>query len=128
MRPPNRFIVSARADGRGGFRPFGTYSSKQAGARVTIGGRFYKVGKDGRVNIPKATMNRMGTTGDDGRMRVVIEFSSSKGPLGWMKTAAVIGKPPGAMKDASTGDIVGRKEIIEDVLEPSDAGDYTWSP
>jgi len=128
MSQPNRFVVTARSDGRGGFRPFGTYSAKQAGAMVSIGSKSYKVGRDGRVNIPKAMMESMGILGADGRRRVTIEFASSKGIDGWKKLGAVVGKPPEHLKDATTGDILGRKLVMQDILEPYDSGDYSWSP
>ena len=127
MKPLQRFVVVAREDGRGGFRPFGTYNVGQAGAYVNIGDREYKVGVDGRVNIPKRIMETYGVTGTDGRSRVTIEFASKAGPDGWGEVAAAIGKPPDAFSEALTGDIVDRENWIVDTLEPRDTGDYNWS-
>lgn len=126
--PLQRFVVVARADGRGGFRPFGTYSSAQAGAKVNIGNRYFSVGKDGRVNIPRSIMNEWGIVGSDGRMRVAIEFSSQPGKEGWRNVAAAVSRPTEAFKDAQTGDIIDRGVWLEDALEPVDVGEYNWSP
>ena len=127
-----RFLVVARSDGRGGFRPFGTYTASQAGADVTIGDGTYKVGKDGRVNIPRAVMEAVGIKGDDGRNRVVIEFSSAP-ESGGKQLAAAVSKPPESLRNAKTGDAGKVPDIdpvtLEDyVIEPRDSGDYNWSP
>lgn len=98
------YIVTQRADGRGGFRPFGSYSSKQAGATVEIGDRRYKVTKDGRVNIPKAIMETYGAKGDDGRFRIQMRFSTMPGKDGWKDVKAHIQKPDKSDAQKATGD------------------------
>ena len=127
MSELHRFIVVARVDGRGGYRPFGAYRKGQAGARVSIGNKSYRVGRDGRVNIPKSVMDK-GLTGFDGRKRVTIEFASSPGKEGWRDVGAVIGTPDDTHTTSRTGDLVGRYEELTDELEPSDSSDYNWSP
>jgi len=127
-----RFVVVARSDGRGGFRPFGTYTGSQAGAKVSIGDGTYKVGQDGRVSIPRSVMESIGIKGDDGRYRVVVEFSSAPGS-GGKQLAAAVSKPPDSLRNGKTGDIGRVRDIhpvtLEDyVIEPHDSGDYNWSP
>ena len=127
----SRFVVAARSDGRGGFRPFGSYGASQAGATVSIGDVRYKVGVDGRVNIPKAVMEQYGVRGDDGRMRVNVEFATQKGIDGWKDVAAVISRPSVLDKNSATGALSGRISVSDPTfaaLEPFDSGDYTWSP
>jgi hypothetical protein len=123
-----RFVVTARSDGRGGFRPFGTFGAAQAGREVQIGDTNYKVGKDGRVNIPKAIMNSMGVQGVDGRMRVAIQFASAPSILDIDHYAAVVSSLPGEMMNANTGDIVPRTITPSSALEPADSMDFNWSP
>lgn len=130
MGTPTQFIVTARSDGRGGFKPFGTYGKHQAGAKVDIGGKSYTVTKDGRVNIPVKIMERFGLKGEDGRNRITMQFSAGKGKEGWKEIKSVIKKPVEADKDKKTGKIVTehREGKDRDVLKPKDAGDYNWSP
>ena len=128
LPPLQRFVVVARSDGRGGFRPFGTYSAAQAGAKVNIGNRYFTVGKDGRVNIPRSIMDEWGIKGTDGRMRVTVEFSAKAGKDGWREVATAVSRPTEAFKDAQTGDIIDRGVWLEDALEPVDVGEYNWSP
>jgi len=126
-----RFIVVARSDGRGGFRPFGTYSSAQRGATVSIGEHRYTVGADGRVNIPKAVMEQYGVRGEDGRMRVAIEFASQAGADGWGEIAAVVSRPSLLDRNAPTGSLAGKISVFDprfSALEPYDSGEYNWSP
>ena len=126
-----RFVVSARSDGRGGFRPFGSYGASQAGATVSIGDNRYKVGVDGRVNIPKSIMEQYGVRGDDGRMRVNVEFATQAGADGWSEVGAVISRPSILDKNSATGALAGRISVSDptfSALEPYDSGDYNWSP
>jgi len=127
----SRFIVAARSDGRGGFRPFGSYGAPQRGASVSIGEHRYTVGVDGRVNIPKAVMEQYGVRGDDGRMRVAIEFASQAGADGWGDVGAVVSRPSALDKNAQTGSLAGKISIFDpdfSALEPYDSGEYNWSP
>lgn len=130
MGEPTQFIVTARADGRGGFKPFGTFSKKQAGAFVTMGDRQYKVTKDGRVNVPKSIMDKFGVTGDDGRKRITMQFTTAKGKEGWKDVKAAIKKPVDDDKNASTGKVAVKHRVGKDreALVPKDSGDYNWSP
>ena len=126
-----RFIVVARSDGRGGFRPFGTYTPAQRGATVSIGDRRYKVGADGRVNIPKAVMEQYGVRGEDGRMRVAIEFASKPAIDGRGEIAAVVSRPSLLDRNAPTGSLAGKISVFDprfSALEPYDSGEYNWSP
>lgn len=125
-------IVRARKDGRGGMRPFGKYGKAQAGAMVDIGGKKYKVTKDGRVSIPKKIMNNWGIKGNDGRMRIAIDFSTKRGKNHWNKVAATISTPGQESKNGKTGaialydfDDIGFP--ITDELLPESDEDYTWS-
>ena len=127
----SRFIVAARSDGRGGFRPFGSYGAPQRGASVSIGEHRYTVGVDGRVNIPKAVMEQYGVRGEDGRMRVAIEFASQAGADGWGEVGAVVSRPSALDKNAQTGSLAGKISIFDpdlSALEPYDSGEYNWSP
>lgn len=123
-----RFLVVARADGRGGFRPFGTYSARQAGASVKIGARSFKVGVDGRVNIPKSIMDEYGIIGADGRRRVSIQFSRAEGVEGWKDVAAEVGTPGARYSEFETGAPVFERPAPESRIRLEDFGDYTWSP
>ena len=126
-----RFIVVARSDGRGGFRPFGSYTGAQRGATVSIGDRRYKVGVDGRVSIPKAIMEQYGVRGDDGRIRIAIEFASKPGIDGWGEIAAVVSRPAPLDRNAPTGSLAGKISVFDprfSALEPYDSGEYNWSP
>lgn len=132
-------IVVARKDGRGGMRPFGKYGKDQAGAMVDMGGKKYKVTKDGRVNIPKKIMKEWGIKGEDGRMRIAIDFSTKlstakrgKASNHWKNVAATISTPGKESKNAKTGamaiydfDDIGFP--ITDELLPESDEDYTWS-
>lgn len=132
-------IVTARKDGRGGIKPFGNYGKTQAGAMVDIGGKKYKVTKDGRVNIPKKIMNNWGIKGKDGRMRIAVDFSTKRSTAKrggasnhWKQVAAVISTPGKESKDAKTGaialydfDDIGQP--ISDELLPETDEDFTWS-
>lgn len=125
-------IVVARSDGRGGIIPYGTFSKNQAGAKVQIGEKQYTVTRDGRINIPKAVMNR-GIKGSDGRMRIGIGFASEKGIDGWKELKSVIVKPDANDKNAKHGERISKfdlqrnkKEKTKDLV-PRDTPDYTWS-
>lgn len=130
-------IVVARADGRGGIKPFGTFGKKQKGFTVSIGNRRYKVTSDGRVNIPKKIMNEMGINNADGRKVIQMRFSSKAGKEGSKsrsEVGAVIGTPNHVMITQNTGDTP--KEVLEDkfdpedkndFLEPFDEQDFSWS-
>jgi len=122
------FIVAARSDGRGGFRPFGTYGASAAGGKVWIGNQRLTIGKDGRVNIPKAVMDRYGVKGSDGRMRVAITFSSSKGISGWKDLSAMVMTPGASQADALTGDLLTDVDWRLPALTPEDVNDRSWSP
>jgi len=129
-------IVRARTDGRGGVKPFGTFSKHQAGAMVQMGNREYKVTKDGRVNIPKKIMDKYGVSGKDGRKRIAINFStkpSTKKAPHWKSVAAVIAKPDIKSKDLKTNNapvytryIKPEFDISEELI-PETEGDFTWS-
>ncbi len=126
-----RFVVAARSDGRGGFRPFGSYGKAQAGATVSIGENRFMVGRDGRVNIPKNIMQEYGVKGDDGRMRVSIEFATQSGVDGWSEVGAVVSRPSALDKNTPTGALAGKMSVSDPsfaALEPFDSGDYNWSP
>ena len=134
-------IVVARKDGRGGIKPFGTYSKRQKGAKVEIGKKQYKVTSDGRVNIPKKVMNELGIMGNDGRMRVAIDFTSKQSiskkgeeTNHWKVLAATISKPGMESRDSKTGDFALYDmdesgwgfDMVDELLPESDA-DYTWT-
>jgi hypothetical protein len=122
------YIVSARNDGRGGIKPFGTYGKNQAGAKVDIGGKYYTVTKDGRVNIPKHIMD-MGTKGKDGRMRIDITFSAEKGKHGWRQVKTIVSNPLKADANKETGDKPSRFRMKNrEELLPKDSGEANWSP
>lgn len=122
------FIVTARSDGRGGFRPFGSYSSSAAGGKVNIGEKTYQIGRDGRVNIPKSIMEQYGRIGRDGRTRVSITFSSASGIDGWRDLSAIVSNPVETYADAQTGDVVSEYDYQAPRLLPYDVDDRSWSP
>ena len=134
----SEFIVRARKDGRGGFRPFGTFTKRQAGAKVDINGKKYKVTKDGRVNIPKKIMEKYGVKGDDNRKRIAISFStqraSKKRPVHWKEVGAIVSNPGVKSKNLNTGDLpqyeysqlLDDMDFSDDLLPESDQ-DYIWS-
>ena len=124
------FIAVARSDGRAGLRPFGTYTAKQAGAKVSFGDKVATVGKDGRVNIPKDIMKEYGIKGEDGRYRIAVSFSSKPGTSG-KELAAVVTTPPESMRNAKTGDIISPEKwrgVEYRGLLPREFPDYNWSP
>lgn len=122
------FIVRERSDGRGGIKPFNSYTSKQKGAVVTIGDKTIKVTSDGRLNIPASIMKQYGVKGSDGRYRIGIKFSAGSGKDGWKKVSAAIIQPDNKYKDAKQGSVITKPSHKANILVPSDAGDYTWSP
>jgi len=121
------FIVRARSDGRGGIKPFNTYTSAQAGAYVTIGDTRIKVTSDGRMNIPKSIMDKYGITGDDGRKRVGITFTTGGGKNAWKDVKAMVLKPLEKDRDGRQGTTIKKAGSQGGVLKPSDGSDYTWS-
>jgi len=122
------FLVVARSDGRGGVRPFGNYGARQAGAKVWIGDRRLTVGRDGRVNIPKAIMDEYGSVGADGRKRVAVTFSSSPGLTGWKDLSAMVIPTGPEYDEGVTGDLVTTFDLSMPMLEPEDVNDRSWSP
>lgn len=123
----SNIIVVARADGRGGCKPFGTYSKEQAGSMVTIGAKDYKVTSDGRVNIPKSIMEEYGRKGTDGRNRIEIHFATESGKDYWKNVKTQIGKPVERYKDAKTGMPVKRlTEKREEILTAVGGDTYAW--
>lgn len=123
-----RYIVRERADGRGGLRPFNSYTSAQKGATVQIGDKNYAVTSDGRVNIPKSVMQKYGIKGDDGRLRIAMQFSADGGNDGWKKAAAQVMTPPIEYKNAEQGAVIKKAYIATHKLKPRDSPDFTWSP
>ena len=99
-------IVTQRADGRGGVRPFGAYSGAQKGAIVHVGSKSYKVTTDGRFNVPKAFFDKYGVEGEDGKKRVGVRFSAKEGKEGWKDVGAIISSVRSVDRDAKTGFIV----------------------
>ena len=138
-------IIRADKKGRGHARPWNYGRMKNGhrysgqGAMVDIGGKKYTVTSDGRVNIPKKVMNEWGIKGDDGRMRVAIDFSTKpstakrgKASNHWKNVASTISTPGKESKNAKTGaiaiydfDDIGFP--ITDELLPESDEDYTWS-
>jgi len=121
------FIVRERSDGRGGIKPFNTYTKAQKGAYVTIGDTKIKVTSDGRINIPKEVMHKYGVKGDDGRYRLGITFSTTGGKKGWKNVKALVLKPPESARNQKQGTTVKKAGSQGGVLKPSDSSDYTWS-
>lgn len=122
------FIVRERSDGRGGIKPFNSYTAKQKGATVRIGDKTFTVTSDGRVNIPKSIMQEYGIKGDDGRLRIGIQFTAESGKEGWKTAAAQIKTPPDRAKNQAQGTVITRPPADGKVLVPSDSGDFSWSP
>lgn len=123
------YIVRERADGRGGLRPFNSYTSGQKGAKVLIGDKRYTVTSDGRVNIPKSVMQKYGIKGDDGRLRVAMTFTTPKlqNKDGWKKPVAKVTTPPLEYKNADQGSVIKKGYISIKTLKPSDGSDFNWS-
>lgn len=121
------FIVKARSDGRGGIKPFNTYTKAQKGAYVTIGDTKIKVTSDGRLNIPKSVMDKYGITGDDGRKRIGITFTTGGGKEGWKDVKALVLKPQEKDKNGKQGTTIKKAGSQGGVLKPVDGSDYTWS-
>ena len=131
-------IITADKKGRGHARPCNYGRMKEGhryagpGAMVDIGGKKRKVTSDGRVNIPKKVMGEWGIKGNDGRMRIAINFSTKPGKDHWKKVAATISTPGQESKNAKTGTIAvyDFDDIgfpITDELLPESDEDYTWT-
>jgi bifunctional DNA-binding transcriptional regulator/antitoxin component of YhaV-PrlF toxin-antitoxin module len=122
------FVVVARSDGRGGIKPFGTYGKGQAGSTVQIGDIKYKVTSDGRVNIPKAVMNKFGTDNKEGRKVLQIDFRTQKtGEKDyWKDVKSMITRPAPENVEKETGDKtkIHGPDKEEDELLPSDTDDF----
>ena len=123
-----RLMVTARSDGRGGIRPFGTYGKAQAGYSVQVGHQTLQVGRDGRVNIPKAVMERYGVLGDDGRRRIEVVFAWHRQGADVPDVGATVATPTYEMRNAKTGDTARGFAEETNLLEPEDSRDYNWSP
>jgi len=132
MSKLNSMIVVARKDGRGGVRPFGKYNKSQAGATVTIMDKEYRVTSDGRVNIPKAVMNK-GRGGKDGRMRIEIQFATKSVLLSgredyWNKVIATVRKPVPEYADVNQGYRVRQSTINDDeIFESAEFNEYSFT-
>jgi len=124
------FTVVARADGRGGLKPFGTYGAKQAGAMVRIGDKDYKVTTDGRVNIPKSIMDTYGELNKQGRRVINIKFKTAPGKDHWKQVDAEIKRPDKSTVGQRTGSKPRKMNIKDyvDELQPKDSNDGSWSP
>lgn len=126
------FIVKARVDGRGGARVFGLnpeLTKSFIGKTFNIGGKNLKVTTDGRVNIPKKIMNEYGITGNDGRKRVTITYSSKIDRASKRSYAGFVNKPLAKDKNRSNNwkTATPRKKTVRG-LKPKDSPDYNWSP
>lgn len=120
-----RIVVRARADGRGGFSPFRTHPSAHAGEEVAIGNHFVKVSSDGRVNIPKALMEQVGTRGEDGRYRVVVETGARTDPDRGQHYGLYVTSVPAGYENAPSGTVIPERiEFVGDVIHPSDTKEY----
>lgn len=125
------FIVEQRIDGRGGIRPFGTYTGTAQGAKVNIGNKWLTVTKDGRVNIPKSVFEKSGVMGADGRRRIEITFATKKDIEGGSgeQVFGMVSRPKDKYGLSKTGDVIPKKDLSDvDALEPSDGADANWSP
>lgn len=122
------YIVVARKDGRGGIKPFGSYGKRQAGATVEIGNNTYKVGKDGRVNIPKKIMDKFGENNKDGRKVIQVGFRTEKigKPDYWKNVKAQINEPAKDSLKGKTGEVTIKYKPVKkaNVLNPKDAPDF----
>lgn len=129
MRPFNGSPVYVVADtsGRGHIRMFGSFGAKQRGETVTIGGRSYKVTSDGRVSIPKSIMNAYGTPNEKGRQ--VITARCSYNARNGFSVQALKPKtaPPPNTKTHTLARLKNVKKGTENVLNPSDNGDWVFS-
>lgn len=126
------FIIAARNDGRGGVRVFGLSpqaSKGMVGKSFHIGDKVIKITTDGRINIPKSIMNDYGITGNDGRKRVTISFSSTSKRKGERRFAGYINKPLARDKNRKNGwKVISPRKKTDRALKPSDSRDYNWSP
>jgi len=125
------YIVKARVDGRGGARVFGLspeLTKKFIGKSFTLGNKSYKVTTDGRINIPKAVMNKYGILGTDGRRRVSITWTSQWNRKKEVTYAGFINKPLAKDKNRSPNwRITKPRKITKRGLKPADGVDYNWS-
>lgn len=120
-----RIVVRARSDGRGGFIPFRTHSSAHAGEYVVVGGQPVKVSADGRVNIPKALMEKVGVKGEDGRYRVAVEAGARYDKERGKHYGLFLSTPPAGYENASTGVVIPDEiSFVGDVILPSDTVEY----
>lgn len=120
-----RIVVRARADGRGGFSPFRTHPSAHAGEYVAIGNHFVKVSADGRVNIPKSLMEKVGVLGDDGRYRVAVETGARTDPDRGRHYGLYLSTPPESLRNAGSGVVVPEGlPFVGDAILPSDTKEY----
>lgn len=119
-----RIIVTARADGRGGFAPFATHGPSHAGESVWVGGVERKVSSDGRVNIPASIMENVGIPGPDGRYRVAVQVGA-RTDAGEVSVGLAISRPPERMAGAASGEVVPRTDAVAgDVIFPSDTEEF----
>ena len=121
------FIVRARSDGRGGIKPFNTFTKSHTGGYVTIGDTRIKVTSDARFNIPKSIMEKYGVTGDDGRKRIGITFTTGGGKEGWKDVKAMVLTPTEKDRNGKQGATIKKAGSQGGVLKPSDGSDYKWS-
>lgn len=126
------YIVKARVDGRGGARVFGLkpeLTKHFIGNLLNIGGKDYKVTTDGRVNIPRAIMDKYGVLGNDKRRRIVITYASKTDRQGKRTFAGYVSKPLAKDKNrASNWKVAYPRKKTDRALKPADSGDYNWSP
>ena len=116
----------ADSSGRGHIKPFGRFSGAQRGTLVNIGGQTYKVTSDGRVSIPKSIIERYGTKDPvTGRNVVIARCSSKDGNY-----AVQILKPKQIPLSVKSHQLARMRDVqpgVENVLSPSDYGDWTFS-
>lgn len=130
------YIVEARTDGRGGARPFGLSAAQSkhfAGTFFQIGDKNIKVTTDGRINIPKKIMKEWGTTGDNGRQRISVQYKSIGGKKGSKHTGQYYSAVVPLLKsnrNLKTGmKVVKFRERKRGKLMPADIPDAIgWSP
>jgi hypothetical protein len=119
--------VVADSVGRGHLKMFGSFGSKQRGTEVMLGGRSYKVTSDGRVSIPKSVMQSHGITNDNGRKVITARCSYNVRDGFGVQVLSPKQAPPVGTKTHNLAKLKHVKKGVENVLAPSDTGDWVFS-
>jgi hypothetical protein len=119
--------VVADSAGRGHIKMFGSFGPEQRGETVLIGGKTYSVTSDGRVSIPKSVMNAYGVNNENGRKTIIARCSYNHTDGFAVQVLKPKSAPPVGAKSHTLAKMKHVKLGVENVLAPSDSGDWTFS-